>query len=102
MIALDSNAMTYWIDAMSSVSGRPAGPCSDEKIVLARIYFWMPDESGFHLTPTVQKEYEAIEQKVKRENHESWRMVHISQVNPPPSCSTPSEVVRLEVWLFAR
>ena len=84
MIALDSNVMTFWIDAMSSVSGPPAEPCSAEKVALARIYFWMPDESGFHLTPTVQKEYEAIQQRAKRENHESWHMVHISPVNPPP------------------
>lgn len=90
MIALDSNAMTYLIDAMSSVSGPPIGCCSEEKIALARIYFWMPDESGFHLTPTVQKEYEAIRQQVKRENHESWRMVHISQVNPSPSVEAVS------------
>ncbi len=84
MIALDSNATTYWIDAMSSVNGPPADPCREEKIALARIYFWMPEGSGFHLTPTVQKEYEAIRQQVKRGNHESWHMVHISPVNPPP------------------
>jgi hypothetical protein len=57
MIALDSNVMTYWIDAMSSVPGPPAEPCKAEKIALARIFFWMPDESAFHLTPTVEAEY---------------------------------------------
>lgn len=91
MIALDSNAMTYWIEAMSSVDGPPAGPSSAEKIALARIYFWMPDGSGFHLTPTVQKEYEAIRQQARRDNHESWRMVHISQVNPPPPADAASK-----------
>jgi hypothetical protein len=90
MIALDSNVMTYWIDAMGSLDGPPAGPSSEEKIALARIYFWMPDESGFHLTPTVQREYEAIRQRVSRDNHESWRMVHISPVNPPPSVAAVS------------
>lgn len=51
MIALDSNAMTHWIDAMGSIPGPPDHP---EKLALARIFFWMPDGACFHFLPTVQ------------------------------------------------
>src|SRR5438128_5492370 len=82
MVALDSNAMTYWIEAMSSTTGPPGEPCGAEKVALARIYCWLPEESGYHLTPTVQQEYEAIKVQKKLEDHVSWRMVHISPVMP--------------------
>ena len=84
MIALDSNTMTYWIDALSSVPGPPAEPCSAEKLALALIFFWMPKESGFHYTPTVEVEYQAIRDRAKRYNHLSWALTHISAVRPLP------------------
>jgi len=83
-IALDSNAMTYWIDALSSVQGPPAEPCSDEKLALARIFFWMPHECCFHFTPAVEAEYRAIRDRAKRDNHMSWALVMISPVRPLP------------------
>src|SRR5437016_13186714 len=88
MVALDSNAMTYWIEAMSSTTGPPGEPCGAEKVALARIYFCRPEESGYHLTPTVQQEYEAIKVQKKLEDHVSWRMVHISPVMPLPEAAT--------------
>ena len=84
IIALDSNAMTYWIDAMSSVTGPPADPCGLEKIALARIFFWMPDQSGFNLTPTVEAEYRAIRDRAKLDDHASWALVMLSPVRPVP------------------
>jgi len=84
MIALDSNAMTYWIDAMSSVGGPPDDPCEAEKIALARIFFWMPDQSAFHLTPTVENEYQAIRDRAKLDDHISWALVHLCSVRPLP------------------
>lgn len=84
MIALDSNTMTYWIDAMGSVTGPPVDPCSAEKIALARIFLWMPDESGFNFTPTVEAEYQAIRDRAKLDDHESWALAFLSAVQPPP------------------
>jgi hypothetical protein len=84
MIALDSNAMTYWIDALSSVPGPPAEPNSVAKLALARIFFWMPQDSCFHYVPTVEAEYRAIKDRAKRDNHLSWAMVLISPVRPLP------------------
>jgi len=84
MIALDSNAMTYWIDAMSSVQGPPSDPCSDEKLALARIFFWIPQECCFHYTPAIEAEYQAINDQAKRDNHLSWALVMISPVRPLP------------------
>jgi hypothetical protein len=84
MIALDSNAMTYWIDAMSSVQGPPSDPYSDEKLALARTFFWMPQECCFHYTPAIESEYRAIKDRAKRNNHLSWVMVMVSPVRPLP------------------
>jgi hypothetical protein len=84
MVALDSNTMTYWIDALSSVCGPPAEPCAADKFALARIFFWMPKESCFRYTPTVEAEYQAIKDRAKRDNHLSWALTHISVVRPLP------------------
>src|SRR5262245_26307919 len=87
MIALDSNAMTYWIEAMGSIAGAPADPCSAEKFALVRIFFWMPSESCFHYTPAVETEYLAIKDRVKLEDHLSWALCLISGVRPLPELS---------------
>ncbi len=84
MIALDSNTMTHWIDAMSNVAGPPTEPERVEKVALARIFFWMPNELCFHYTPTVEGEYQAIKDRVKRDNHLSWALSLISPVRPLP------------------
>jgi hypothetical protein len=91
MIALDSNAMTYWIDALSSVPGPPAEPCGIEKLALARIFFWMPQESCFHYTPAVEAEYLAIKDRAKRDNHISWALTMISLVRPLPDPTAVKE-----------
>lgn len=83
MIALDSNAMTHLIDALSSVSGPPTGADAEEKIALARIFLWLPSESCFHLTPTVEQEYKAIREQDKLDLHESWTC-HLSALRPLP------------------
>jgi len=89
MIALDSNTMTYWIDAMNSVTGPPADPCGAEKSALARIFFWMPDGSGFNLTPTVEAEFRVIRDGAKLDDHVSWALVMLCPVRPVPD---PDEV----------
>ena len=82
MIALDSNAMTYWIDGMGSVTIAPTAP---EKIALVRVFFWMPEETCFHYTPTVEAEYEAIRDRAKRDEHLSWALTHVSCLRPLPA-----------------
>jgi hypothetical protein len=84
MVALDSNAMTYFIEAMNSVHAAPAGPQAGAKKALARIFFYLPRESCFHYTPTVQLEYQRIKNALKKDDHRSWAMTHISPVMPPP------------------
>lgn len=83
MIALDSNTMTYFIDALSSIDGAPREPLSVEKIALARIYFWSEDFC-YRVTPTVEREYGAIRQQVKQDIHRSFAMTLISGVRPLP------------------
>lgn len=84
MIALDSNAMTYWIQAMRSIDGVPTKPYSDEKVAMARIFFWMPRESSFRYTPTVEAEYLAIKDSVKRDAHLTQVLYRMTRVNPLP------------------
>jgi hypothetical protein len=84
MIALDSNAMTYWIDAMSSVQGLPSNPCSSEKLALVRIFFWMPQECCFHYTPAIEAEYHAIKDQAKPDDHLDWVLKMVSPVRPLP------------------
>jgi hypothetical protein len=82
MIALDSNAMTYWIEAMGSVTTAPTAP---EKVALVRVFLWMPDETCFHYTPTVEAEYRAIRDRAKRNEHLSWALAHVSCLRPLPA-----------------
>jgi hypothetical protein len=93
--------MTYWIEALNSTSGPPAEPCSLEKLALARIFFWMPKESGFHYTLTVQSEYQAIRDRARRDDHLSWALVHISGVRPLPD-PTAVETRAQELMPFHR
>ena len=94
MVALDSNAMTYWIAALSSVPGPPAEPCVSEKMALARIFMWSPRGSGLWLTPTVQRECEAIKERDRLANYLDWALAHLSQVNPPQLLALLSRSLR--------
>ncbi|MBT3071982.1 type II toxin-antitoxin system VapC family toxin [Rhodomicrobium sp. Az07] len=82
MVALDSNAMTYLIDGLNCVSGPPLGPESESKRALVQSFLYLPDCSCFHLTPTVEVEYKRIKDRLKRDNHDSWAMVHFLSVHP--------------------
>lgn len=85
MIALDSNAMTYWIDCMNSSAVDPTDP---EKIALVRIFLWMPNEACFRYTPTVNCEFGAITNRAKLDDHRSWAMTHVSCLRPLPDPAT--------------
>ena len=81
MVALDSNAMTYFIEAMNCVSVPPAGDQAEAKIALARIFFYLPHESCFRFTPTVELEYLRIRDKMKKDDHRSWTMTTFRRLN---------------------
>ena len=81
MLALDFNAMTYFIDAMA---GLPNKPVDSERIALVRIFLWMPSEACFRLTPTVEAEFKAIPDKAKLDEHLSWALSHLLGVRPHP------------------
>jgi hypothetical protein len=87
MVALDSNAMTYLIEGLNCVSGPPLGREAESKIALVRSFFYLPNSSCFHLTPTVEAEYKRIKDQPKLENHRSWGMVHFSPVRPLPNAN---------------
>lgn len=42
MISLDSNSLTYLVEAMTN-GGEPVGEAADEKIAMLRIYFYRND-----------------------------------------------------------
>jgi hypothetical protein len=83
-LALDANALTYWIDAMNAAPDEPSGPLAEEKLALVRIFFWMPSQSCFGLVPTVKAEYEAIPNRAKLEEHIGWALTHTAEVQPSP------------------
>lgn len=84
MLALDSNAFTYWIDAMNAAPNPPSGLLADEKLALVRIFFWMPNNACFRLVPTVETECGKSRDEAKRNNHVSWAITHVSEVRPLP------------------
>lgn len=85
MIALDANAMTYFIQGMNCTDERPPeGAHAHEIIALVRIFFWMPSDACFVLPPTVEAECQKIRDQAKREDHKSWNMVHLAGVHPRP------------------
>lgn len=67
LIAIDSNSMTYLVEAMSDGSN-PSGNNSDEKIALLRIYLYQ--DNGLYISTTVRKEYEKIADEGKRRSHQ--------------------------------
>jgi hypothetical protein len=83
MVALDSNTMTYFIEAFSSGDGGPTGPLAAEQIALARIYFWSPSFC-YRVTPVIESEFEAIKDAEKRDNHKSFALTLIMGVRPLP------------------
>lgn len=80
MLAIDSNAMTYWIESMACETA----PANHEHLALVRIFLWIPSEACFRLTPTVEDEYLAITSNPNLDNHISWAMSHISALRPLP------------------
>jgi hypothetical protein len=84
MLALDSNAFTYWIQAMNGAPEQPSEPLAEDKLALVRIFLWMPSEAFFRIVPTVKAEYRAIRDRTKLDDHIGWALTHVSEVRPIP------------------
>lgn len=97
MLALDSNAMTDFILGMGACS---VAPSQHEQIALVRIFLWMPPEACFRLTPTVEKEYQAIKDRDKLAEH-LRALSHLSGVGPQTTPSLVEERAR-ELRVFHR
>lgn len=67
LICIDSNAMSYLVDAMTQ-GCKPTGNVADEKIALLRTYLYRNDI--LYISPTVKEEYEKIKSDVNRRNHQ--------------------------------
>lgn len=94
MVALDSNALTYLIDALEAVNGPPTGRLGPTKIALARTFMYLPPDSCFHIVPTVEFEFQKIKDRARLANHTDWVLTHISMVSPRP----PEDLVRLRAF----
>lgn len=68
-IGLDSQCLSYLIDAMQGVS-EPTDDLAEEKKALYRIYLYLPNT--FYYTPTVLNECAAIKNKDRRKIHDSY------------------------------
>lgn len=65
-ICIDSNAMTYLVEAMTEVR-QPVGNVAGEKIALLRIY--LHHDGTLYISPTVRAEYEKMQEGVQKHHH---------------------------------
>jgi hypothetical protein len=82
LVALDSNALTYLIEAVRDGYLPQADPdaIAPERLAMFRLFcyatcdFWVP--------PTVRTEYLRISDPAKREPHDRWASYHLEDVEP--------------------
>ena len=68
-IALDSQCLTYLIDALEGV-GPPTDALAEQRIALVRTYLYT--QGTLWITPTVEREFKLIRDRAKRDRHVSW------------------------------
>ena len=66
LVCIDSNAMTYLVEAMTK-GGRPVGSEAEEKVALLRLYLYR--NQILYITPTVRSEYEKMKEGAKKRFH---------------------------------
>lgn len=71
-IALDSNCLSYVIEALEGVA-EPADDLAEQKVALVRLYFYTP--GTLWTLPTVKEEFSRIKDPARRAKHESWTNV---------------------------
>ena len=92
-VAIDSNCLTYLVDAMYSCEP-PTDDLGDQKIALLRTYLYRKEI--LYISSTVQSEYQKIKDALNKERHEGISTIVLGEVpasNPKtgldvsPSCS---------------
>ncbi len=77
LVCVDSNAMTYLVEAMTN-GGCPTGDVADEKIALLRIYLYRSDV--LYLSKTVELEYQRIKDEKRKLNHKQIADVLLGEI----------------------
>lgn len=68
-LGLDSNCLSYVIDALEGVA-EPTDSLAEQRVALVRLYLYTP--GTLWTMPTVRQEFSRIRDPVRRGKHESW------------------------------
>lgn len=79
LVCIDSNAMTYLVEAIMN-GGKPSGNVADEKIALLRSYLYREDT--LYISPTVKEEYDKIKDEIKRQDHQGIADIILGDLSP--------------------
>jgi hypothetical protein len=71
-LALDSNCLSYVIEALEGVA-EPTDELAEQKVALVRLYLYTP--GTLWTLPKVKEEFSRITDPVRRARHESWTNV---------------------------
>jgi hypothetical protein len=71
-LGLDSNCLSYVIEAMEGVA-EPTDDLAEQKLALVRLYIYTP--GTLWTMPRVKEEFSRILEPVRRARHESWTNV---------------------------
>ena len=82
-VALDSNVLSYLIEALGSLDRPPTGSAVAEKIALARCFIYRREETVFCVTPTVRAEYTKITSQERLTDHVHWSLLHLQELTQP-------------------
>ena len=76
-VGLDANALTYLVEAMSGsyTPTTDTSPAAPERLSMYRIFLY--GDSALCLSPTVAKQYEAIQNDARRDFHWDVHQFHI-------------------------
>ena len=88
-LAIDSNALTYFLDAMHGEED--LSTVAPERQAMVRFYFYT--DYSFWVSPTVKTEYLRIHDSAKKKEHHDWSQFHFEDVWP----ATPSDVIAQSV-----
>lgn len=84
-VALDTNAMSYLIEALGSFPGPPTGHAAAEKLALAQCFLYRQIETVFCITPTVGAEYSKIPDRERLVDHATWALTNLQTLSNPPN-----------------
>lgn len=84
-VALDSNALTYLLDALGAgyLPQNDSDSIAPERLSMLRLFCYSP--CAFSVSPTVRAEYLRISDPLKRETHDRWARYHLEDHAPAVS-----------------